>query len=481
MLAVGLFVAYILLGTAIAIYSRRLLRGGEVDFYIGSQRMGGVVAALTYAATTYSAFMMVGLVGLSYATGMGAYGFELLYLVATVLLLMYFAPRVWERAKERGWVTPAEMLSDHFGSRLVGATVALIYLISLVPYTALQMKGMGEIFAKMVGGEELYGLGVLFGALLVLAWSLIAGIWSVALTDAFQGLFMLLAGSLYLGWIFMLVHQNMGLSAATEVLAQKGLLNMSSFWTPHVFLSFTLPWMLFAMIHPQVVQRIFMPKDKEGLALMLRGFMLFGLIYTIIAVTVGLLARAAAEGGLVPFVDPRRRDLVTPTLLAVMNPLLSSVIFVSIMAAAVTTANSIVLSLASVVARDLGRRLSERPRMALGYLSAALLVAVAAAVAYSRVGYIVDLAVLTTTMLLPLAPVTLLAWTGVRAPAWGAVASMLAGFGAVLALMALYNKPIEVFLLSIYGMPSSVFVLLISSAVLIISVLIEKAMSRGQA
>ncbi|MCS7107090.1 MAG: sodium:solute symporter family protein [Acidilobaceae archaeon] len=463
MLPVLLFIIYIVLGTLIAVYSRRFMRPGERDFYVGSYRVGGLVAALTYAATTYSAFMMVGLVGLSYATGVGAHGFELLYLVATVAILIIFAPRVWERARERGWITPSDMLSDHYGSKLIGIVVALIYLISLVPYTALQMKGIGEIFGKMMGGEEHYGLGVLFGALLVLIWSLIAGIWSVALTDAFQGLFMLLAGTLYFFWLFLLVQQNIGLAAATELLANKGLLGMSSFWTPHVFLSFTLPWMLFAVIHPQVVQRLFIPRDREGLALMVRGFAVFGLLYTVLAVTIGLLARAAAEGGLVPYVEPSRRDLVTPTLLTLMHPLLSSLIFVSIIAAAVTTANSIVLSLAGVAARELGFVLPEERRMKLGYLAAAFLVAVAASVAYARVGYIVDLAVLTTTMLLPLAPVTLLAWLNVRVPAWSAILSLLAGFSLVVFLMMYYGKPMQVFLLSIYGLPSSVAVLLLSS------------------
>lgn len=53
-----------------------------------------MVSALTYSATTYSAFMMVGLVELSYASGVGALGFELFYLVGTLFLLSYYAPKV---------------------------------------------------------------------------------------------------------------------------------------------------------------------------------------------------------------------------------------------------------------------------------------------------------------------------------------------------------------------------------------------------
>ncbi|MEM0365527.1 MAG: hypothetical protein QXJ70_00455, partial [Acidilobaceae archaeon] len=116
-LGLAFLLGYILVGMVVAVYSRKFLRPGEVDFYVASYRLSGIIAALTYASTTYSAFMMVGLVGLAYATGSGALGFELAYLIATLLILTIFAPRVWERARSRGWVSPAEMLSDHYNSK----------------------------------------------------------------------------------------------------------------------------------------------------------------------------------------------------------------------------------------------------------------------------------------------------------------------------------------------------------------------------
>jgi len=64
---------YAILGTLIALYSRGAKT--QESFFIGDRNISGVVSALTYAATTYSAFMMVGLVGLAYATGVGALGF----------------------------------------------------------------------------------------------------------------------------------------------------------------------------------------------------------------------------------------------------------------------------------------------------------------------------------------------------------------------------------------------------------------------
>ncbi len=70
---------YLVVSLVIAWCSRTGQRASMADYFLGSRQMGGVVSALSYSATTYSAFMMVGLAGLTYAGGVGAFGLEILY------------------------------------------------------------------------------------------------------------------------------------------------------------------------------------------------------------------------------------------------------------------------------------------------------------------------------------------------------------------------------------------------------------------
>ena len=74
---------YLLVAIGIAILSRqRPAKGGSESmsgYFLGNRQMNGFVSALSYSATTYSAFMMVGLAGLTYAGGVGAFGFEIIY------------------------------------------------------------------------------------------------------------------------------------------------------------------------------------------------------------------------------------------------------------------------------------------------------------------------------------------------------------------------------------------------------------------
>ena len=116
----ALLVTYIVLGTVVAVISRRFGVKSTTEYFVAGYRLGGFLAAMTYAATTYSAFMMVGLVGFAYATGVGALGFELAYLVATLTFLALLAPRVWLMARKRGWVSVSEMLADIYGGRGLG-------------------------------------------------------------------------------------------------------------------------------------------------------------------------------------------------------------------------------------------------------------------------------------------------------------------------------------------------------------------------
>ncbi|MEM2157718.1 MAG: hypothetical protein QXO72_01725, partial [Sulfolobales archaeon] len=183
-----LFLAsYMIVGTLIAVISRRFGVRSTAEYFVGNYRLGGFLSSMSYAATTYSAFMMVGLVGLAYTTGVGALGFELIYLVATLAFLSIFSRRVWLMARERGWVSPSEMLSSLYISKFLGRLTALTYLVALVPYISAQIIGIGTIFESF--GLN-YFLGVALAASLILLWIVLAGIWSVASTDAYQAILM---------------------------------------------------------------------------------------------------------------------------------------------------------------------------------------------------------------------------------------------------------------------------------------------------
>ncbi|MCE4602377.1 MAG: sodium:solute symporter family protein, partial [Desulfurococcales archaeon] len=315
-------------------------------------------------------------------------------------------------------------------------------------------------------------VGVLLGVIVMIIWSLVAGIWSVAATDALQGLWMLTAGTMLLVWLVLeLRSSGLGVASAFEVLEEAGLTGPGGFWSINIFLAFTIPWMFFAVTNPQVVQRLFMPKDENSLKNMIRWFGVFGLYYTVLVVIIGLLARAAYESGALGIgvdpSDPAQRDRVTPSLLYIANPVLAAIVFTSIVAASISTVDSILLTLSSSISRDMG---AGRRAGLIGLVAVAI---VLAGVALARLQYIVLLSVLSSLMLLSLAPATIAGWLGRRGEPRLVAVSMLVGPVIVFFEAIRTGSVRAAFISQPLGVPVSVWILLTSTLLIIIAMRIK--------
>jgi SSS family solute:Na+ symporter len=366
------------------------------------------------------------------------------------------------------------MIGELYGSRLLAVMVASIYLFAMVPYLAAQIQGLKVIF-NYGGFGELEAL--IISSIMVYAWIVLAGMWSVAVTDLYQGLLMFTCGLSYFLWMIFYYVPSSGVSYSDiyKALSNSNYLGLTSFWSLGVFLAYTIPWVFFAVTNPQVVVRLYLPRDYKSYRNTVSLFFIYGFIYTIIVVVIGLTAAGLSKIGLIP--GNMQWDTVTPYLLNLMPPLLGSIIGVSIVAAAVSTANSIVLAVSGSVLSTL----SESSSLLAARILDALLVLSAAIVALTNVGFIVDLSVLTSVILLPLAPITILAVYkhGVfkKHVKTSAILSLLAGTGLA-TYYAVELGPRRAFRESINGLPLSLWVLLVSTLILVTGYMVDKYVNR---
>jgi solute:Na+ symporter, SSS family len=324
---------------------------GVNEFFLAGRGLGGFVSSLTYSATTYSAFMMIGLAGLTYSTGIGTLGFELTYLCG-IFMLVFFLPRFWLAGHKYGYISPAELLADRYQSKWVGATAAILALVFLIPYGAVQMMGLGYLINGISQGAIPTYAGIVIAVVLAIAWARIAGLRSVAWTDAFQALVMIVTSAVILGIV---VHALGGFDSffsklEATVPGQLTVPSSGGAWDLNMFIGLTLPWLFFCVSNPQVSQRLFVPKSVTAMKQMLGGFFVFGLLYTLIAVLWGFSAEL-----LVPGLE--NADMATPALLSQpMIPMaLAIIVMVGITAAAISTIDSILLTLSSMWTRDIHR------------------------------------------------------------------------------------------------------------------------------
>jgi SSS family solute:Na+ symporter len=439
---------YAALGLAVAIISRRRMGVGMNEFFLANRQLGGIVAALTYAATTYSAFMMVGLAGLTYKLGVGAFGFEATYLCG-LALVVFFGPRFWLVGRKFDYLTHAQLLADRYQSRAVGIVATLLCLVFLIPYAAIQLMGIGYLLSGVSQGAISQVAAMLVATLLAVIWSNMAGLRSVAWTDALQAVIMLLSSIITL---FIMVYRGFGgfeeffarmNRDIPQLLAGPGLFKLN------VFIGLALPWLFFSISNPQVTQRLFVPQSVKAFKQMIGGFLIFGFIYTLVSVLWGFGARL-----LIP--DLQSADLATSALLAlpIIPKLIAVVVMIGILSAAISTIDSILLSLSSMCARDVlkagfAASMTEASELRFGKLIIPVLAAIFFVFAYWAAGksglafMIAPLASAASAGLLMAVPAIIGAFFWRRATSAGALGSMLGGSALVLVLQWTGFKPLQ--------------------------------------
>lgn len=456
---------YIIVSLVIAFMSRTGKQNDMVSYFLGDRKLGGIVSALSYSATTYSAFMLVGLAGLTYTGGVGALGFELIYLMG-VSLIAFFGPRFWVVGKKYGYVTPSEMLGDRYQDKRIAILTAITSCLFLIPYSAVQLTGVGYLLSGLTNNEISFSTGVLIATVMAVLFSYIAGIRSVAWTDSLQAMFMIISSTIV---ILVLINGLGGFSGFFHTLETEHPESLSvpgnGFFNFLTFIGLTIPWMFFSLSNPQVSQRLFMPASMKDLKIMILGFMFFGLVYTLVAIFWGFSAT-------IMFPDLENVDLATPFILSsdLVPPILGVIVMVGIMAAAISTIDSILLTLASVFAKDVYGNLKKRPSDQLQLRIGKIVIPIIAILAYLfaelQLSIIAVLSVASSAGLIIVVPAIFGTFFWKRGTAHGVLASV--GITAIIVIL------LESFQWKPLGLASGIWGIMLSTALFIIVSLMTK-------
>ncbi|MFD1427424.1 sodium:solute symporter family protein [Kroppenstedtia sanguinis] len=459
-------VIYVAVAILIAFLSRSGKQNNMNSYFLGDRKMNGFVSALSYSATTYSAFMLVGLAGLTYNGGVGALGFELIYLMG-VSLVSFFGPRFWKVGKKFGYVTPSEMLGDRYDSKTVAILVAVSNCIFLIPYSAVQLSGVGYLLQGVTNNAISFSTGVILATALAIFFTYIAGIRSVAWTDSLQALFMIITSTIV---VLVLIKGLGGFSGFFGTLETKYpeylTVPGNGFFSFLNFLGLSLPWFFFSLSNPQVSQRLYMPSSLKSMRHMLMGFLIFGLIYTIVAIIWGYSA-------LIMFPNLENADMATPLVLQsdLIPPILGAIVMVGIMAAAISTIDSILLTLSSLFARDVygnvKKNTSDSAQLKVGKFIIPVIAALAFIFSLMEVNLIAVLSVSSSAGLLVVVPAIIGAFFWKRGTAAGVISSVVVSGFIVIILELMQIKPL--------GLASGLWGILISTILFISVSLLTKA------
>ena len=192
------FVVYFVLVIGIGVYFFvKSKTGGEKDYFLGGRGMSGPVAALSAGASDMSAWVLMGLPGAIYASGLSQSWISIGLFIGTFLAWVLVAPRLRTfsiAAKDS--ITIPQYLSNRFLSSNIALQVicALVFIIVYCIYSASSISACGDLFQTVFnlddGGRN---TAMLAAAIIIVAYTFLGGFNAVCWTDFFQGMLMLAA------------------------------------------------------------------------------------------------------------------------------------------------------------------------------------------------------------------------------------------------------------------------------------------------
>jgi SSS family solute:Na+ symporter len=134
------------------------------EWGLGGRQFGTWITWFLVGGDFYTAYTVIAVPALVYSVG--AYGFFALpYTILVYPFVFMVMPKLWQVAKDNGYVTAADVVHGRYASRTLEAAVAITGVVATMPYIALQLIGMAAA-VKALGFE---GEMPLIAAFVVLA------------------------------------------------------------------------------------------------------------------------------------------------------------------------------------------------------------------------------------------------------------------------------------------------------------------------
>ncbi len=344
-------VAYKVALIAIGLVSQRRTKDG-LDFFLAGRGLGPTVAAVSAAASSSSAWTLLGVSGAAYAWGLSALwifpacvgGFLLNWLVVAAPL------RSWSHAT--GALTVTEVLAGPAtrpGHRPIATAASLIVLLSMGTYVASQFQGAAKTFSETFGLSLTHS--ILLGSGIVILYPLLGGFWAVSITDTLQGMVMAAASLLLPAAALIAVGGPAGLAEALPRVPEDGYLSLTRHLPPAAALGFIFGLLGIGIGYPgqpHVVNRFMALRQGQGEMVRARAIA----IGWAVAVYAGMLLLGLCGRVLFPELDDREVVFLTATQ-GLFPPLVAGVLIAAVLSAIMSTADSQLLVAGSAVTHDL--------------------------------------------------------------------------------------------------------------------------------
>ncbi len=352
------------------------------DFYLGGRTLGPYVTAMSAEASDMSSYLLMGLPGLAYLSGLADVGWTVIGLaVGTYFNWLFTAKRLRRYTHVTGSFTLPQFFSKRFRDdrSILSAIAAIIIIIFFIPYTASGFAACGKLFSSLFGLN--YMGAMIVSAIVIVGYTAAGGFLAASMTDFIQGIIMTIA------LLFVLIFATVSAGGIDVVMQNAkelpGYLNMTATYVektgesaPYNLLQIitTVSWGLGYFGMPHILLRFMAIDSEKNLKISRRVASIWVVIAMMIAVAIGVMGRGLSDAGLVEQLSGNATETIIVRIAdllshyGVLPALMAGLVLSGILASTMSTADSQLLAASSSVSENILRealhlKISEKKSM----------------------------------------------------------------------------------------------------------------------
>ena len=367
----------IIMGATIVLYLAAMLWVGIIcspknnnatDFYLGGRKLGPLVTAMSAEASDMSSWLLMGLPGLAYLTGVADAGWTAIGLaIGTYINWLLIAKRLRIYTQVAGnSITLPDFFHNryHDNSNLLMLFSSAMIVIFFIPYTASGFAACGKLFSALFGVD--YTTAMIVSALVIVGYTSTGGFLAASITDFIQSIIMSLALVMIL--VFG-VHSAGGWDSVWEnAKTLSGYLGMMQTHQPEtgtaaaypiINIVSTIAWGLGYFGMPHILLRFMAIEDKNKLKLSRRIASVWVVISLIVGVLIGIVGQAMSQTGVLQQLNNSKSETILVQIADLMSKhgailaVFAGLILAGILASTMSTADSQLLAASSAVSQNL--------------------------------------------------------------------------------------------------------------------------------
>jgi solute:Na+ symporter, SSS family len=331
-------VGYLAALAAAGFWWSRRPRTGD-DFMVAGRSLPAHVLVFTLLSTWIGSGSLFGSAGLGYRAGLPAL-WQSAGAWVGIALVFFIAPRVRRIAQ----YTVPDILEMRFGpaARILGTITIVIAYTTIAAY---QFRGGGRLLTLVSGIDPFVG-AIVTAAFCVLITAL-AGMTSVARLDVANGLMMVVGCSLAV--VYLVGHAG-GESAVRSLRPDQ--LTMFGTLSPREALALFLPTMCLLLGEANMYQKFFSARDERAAKLAVAGWIIGTIAVESLIVSIGMMGSLAVPS----LTTAESETIVARVARDVLPTVLGMLLLAGAAAIIVSTANSMLLTPATNLIRDVYQR-----------------------------------------------------------------------------------------------------------------------------